>query len=147
MERTPLQLPEVFPFETRLEVRISDINYGGHVGNDALLALLQEARLQFLATRGWSEKDVGGCGLTMVEAVVQYRAQAFRGDVLRVAVAPGGLERIGFDLFYRVTRENDGAEIARARTAMVFFDYARQRVARMPASFRDIWQDSQRRTA
>jgi len=139
MERTILTLPQTFPFETRLDVRIGEINYGGHVGNDALLGLLHEARLRFLATRGWSERDVGGCGLMMVEAVVQYRAQAFHGDGLRVAVALGGLDRIGFDLFYRVTRERDGAEIARARTAMVFFDYARGRVVRAPESFGAAW--------
>ena len=47
------------------------------------------------------------------------------------------MERIGeFINFYRVTRESDGVEIARAHTALVCFDYARQRVCRAPAAFR-----------
>ena len=53
--------------------------------------ILQEARLRFLAARGFSELDAGGCGLTMVEALVQYRAQAFRGDLLEMGVALSGL--------------------------------------------------------
>lgn len=146
MQRTNLDLPGVFPFETRLEVRVGDINYGGHLGNDALLTLLQEARLRFLATMGFSETDAGGCGLAMVEALVQYRAQAFRGDRLKIEVAIGGLDRVGFDVFYRVTREGDGAEIAYARTAMVFFDYARGRLVRAPEAFRAAWSREERET-
>ena len=136
MQRTELPLPDVFPFETRLEARVGDINYGNHVGNDAMLTLLQEARLRFLATRGFSETDVGGCGLTLVEALVQYRAQAFRGDVLRIGVALTELDRAGFILLYRALRESDGAEIARARTVLIFYDYTRNRVCRMPEAFR-----------
>ncbi len=139
MQRTNLDLPSAFPFETRLDVRVGDINYGGHLGNDALLTLLQEARLRFLAAKGFSETNAGGCGLAMVEALVQYRAQAFRDDRLKIEVAIGGLSRVGFDVFYRVTREGDGMEIARARTAMVFFDYARGRLSSMPDAFRVAW--------
>ncbi len=140
MERTNLELPTAFPFETTLEVSIGEINYGGHLGHDALLRLLHEARLRFLAQRGFSETDAGGCGLALVEAHVQYRAQAYRGDRLRIAVAMAGLERVGFNLSYRVTREGDGAEIARARTALVFFDYARGRLARAPDAFCAAWK-------
>ncbi len=142
MQRSQLDLPETFPFETRLEARVGDINYGNHVGNDALLSLLHEARLRFLAVRGFSELDAGGCGLTMVEALVQYRAQAFRGDSLRIGVALQGLDRLGFDLLYRVTRESDGAEIARARTSLVFFDYARGKIARAPEAFRKAFENA-----
>ena len=142
MERTELQLPETFDFETRLEARVGDINYGNHVGNDAMLTLLHEARLRFLATRGFSELDAGGCGLTLVEALVQYRAQAFRGDTLRIGVALAAMDRAGFVLLYRVTREADNAEIARARTVLIFFDYARRRVCRAPQAFRDAFAPS-----
>lgn len=136
MQRSQIDLPETFPFETTLVTRISDINYGNHVGNDAMQSLLHEARLRFFAAHGFSELDAGGCGLAMVEARVQYRSQAFRGDRLRIGVALDGLERVGFDLLYRVVRESDGVEIARAITTLVFFDYARGRVVRAPEAFR-----------
>ena len=48
MERIKLNLPEQFLFSTNIAVRITDINYGGHVGNDSFLSLIHEARQQFL---------------------------------------------------------------------------------------------------
>jgi acyl-CoA thioester hydrolase len=60
MARIKLQLPEKFVFETTIKVQIGDINYGGHMSNDAYLKLAHEARIRFLETQGWSEKDVDG---------------------------------------------------------------------------------------
>ncbi len=63
MARVKLDLPETFLFATEVILRLSDINYGGHVGNDAVLVLAQEARMRFLSSRGWSELDVAGVAL------------------------------------------------------------------------------------
>ena len=51
MARVKLEIPELLPFATELEVRVGDVNYGGHLGNDALLGLLHEARIRFLGKR------------------------------------------------------------------------------------------------
>ena len=40
MARMTLALPARFPFTTEIEVRITDLNYGRHLGNDALLSLV-----------------------------------------------------------------------------------------------------------
>lgn len=136
MTRTKLDLPERLSFSTEIRVRISDVNYGGHLGNDALLSLVHEARLQFLKHLGFSESDVGGCGIIMVDSVVLYAAEAFHGDLLRVEVAAGNIDRTGCDFFYRLVREGDGKEIARAKTGVVFFDYARRKIARTPEKFK-----------
>ena len=46
MARVKLDMEGVaFVFRTELDVRITDINYGRHVGNDAMLGLLHEAGL------------------------------------------------------------------------------------------------------
>ena len=47
MARLHIDLPEKFNFATELAVRVSDLNYGGHVGNDSMLTLMQEARTLF----------------------------------------------------------------------------------------------------
>jgi acyl-CoA thioester hydrolase len=124
-----------FIFQTELDVRITDVNYGRHVGNDAMLGLLHEARLRFLENFGFSEEDVGGVGMLMGDAVVQFKAVAFRSDRLRVEMGLADVERRTFDLVYRVTREGDGAVVALAKTGMVAFDYARNRPAPLPAAF------------
>lgn len=65
MARLTLELPEHFAFYTEITVSIRDINYGGHLGNDAVLGLAHEARLRYLKSLGFSELDIGGLGLTM----------------------------------------------------------------------------------
>ncbi|MGN6400032.1 MAG: hypothetical protein ACTHMD_06240 [Flavisolibacter sp.] len=48
MARIKINLPENFFFNAAIPIRITDLNYGGHVGNDTILSLLHEARVQFL---------------------------------------------------------------------------------------------------
>ena len=136
MARIKLDMNGVeFVFRTEMEVRITDINYGRHVGNDAMLGLLHEARLRFLAHFGFSEEDIGGVGMLMGDAVVQFKAVAFRGDRLAVELGLADVERRTYDLMYRVTRTGDGAVVALAKTGMVAFDYATNRLADLPAVF------------
>ena len=59
MSRIQLQFPEKIAFTTQVNITISDINYGGHLGNDRFLTLMQEARLQWLKLLGYKdEKEV-----------------------------------------------------------------------------------------
>jgi len=53
MPRLTLDLPSQFIFSTVLTVRHNDINYGGHVGNDSFLSLMQEARIVFYRQLGF----------------------------------------------------------------------------------------------
>ncbi|HOU22561.1 MAG: thioesterase family protein [Kiritimatiellae bacterium] len=136
MARVKLDMKGVeFVYRTELEVRITDINYGRHVGNDAMLGLLHEARLRFLAQFGFSEEDIGGVGMLMGDAVVQFKGIAVRGDRLVVEMGLADVGRKTFDLIYQVTRSRDGAIIARAKTGMVAFDYAQNRLASLPEAF------------
>ena len=135
MARIKLDLPSRFPFRTTLEVRVTDLNYGNHLGNDALLGLLHEARVRFLAAHGWTEKDVEGVGLLMADCAILYKAQGRLGDVLTVEMAAGDFSRVGCDLYYRVTKA-DGTELAQAKTGIAFFDYAEQTVRPVPETFR-----------
>ncbi len=132
MPRLQLTPRSAYPFRTSLVVRITDLNYGGHLGNDRLLALLHEARVAFLADHGWTEHDCAGTGLIMTDAAVQYRGEAFAGDRLTIEVATGEPARTGFRFFYRITRHRDDALIAVAETGMACFDYDRRRVAPLP---------------
>jgi acyl-CoA thioester hydrolase len=133
--RIKVELPDNLPFQTDLPVRITDINYGQHLGHDALLGLLHEARVRYLTGLGFTEQDVGGCGLILVDTLLEFRTEVFYGATLRVDVGLSELSRAGFALFYRVTDAAAGHEVARARTGMVFYDYARRRVARCPEPF------------
>ena len=141
MPRLQLTPRSAYPFSTELAVRVTDLNYGGHLGNDRLLALLHEARVAFLAEHGWSELDCAGTGLIMTDAAVQYRGEAFAGDLLDIEVAAGEAARTGFRLYYRITRRGDRNLVAVAETGMACFDYARRRVAPLPAPVRTLCEE------
>jgi acyl-CoA thioester hydrolase len=138
--RIELNLPDDFSFSTDVRVRISDINYGNHLGNDALLSLVHEARLQFLQSRGFSELDIDGCGLILTDAVILYKSQGFHGDLLSILAAVDDFNKYGCDFFFKVIQKNSGKEVARAKTGIVFFDYNRQKMVPVPSAFLDAFR-------
>ena len=142
MPRIKLQPRAAYPFAHEIAVRTTDLNYGGHLGNDRLLALLHEARVAFLGVYGWSEFDCAGVNLIMSDAAVVYRAEAFAGDVLRIEVTAFAPAKTGFRLAYRVTREADEALIALAESGLACFDYAARQVVPLPDRIREICQES-----
>lgn len=46
MARVHVQIPAHTHFEATVPVRVTDLNYGNHLGNDALLSIMHEARMQ-----------------------------------------------------------------------------------------------------
>jgi len=135
MNRPTLELPASVDFTLEIPIRISDINYGGHLGNDAVLAIVHEARIRFLAQHGYTELQCAGSGLIMADALIVFRSEAFHGDVLRADVSIGEISGAGFQLFTRLVNRATQAEVARIRTGMVFFDYARRRPVPVPQEF------------
>ncbi|MDP4148787.1 MAG: thioesterase family protein [Bacteroidota bacterium] len=134
MARIRIKLPDFFPFTTLLPVRITDLNYGGHVGNDAILSLLHEARVQFLGQYGYSELELGGTSLIMGDVAIEFKKEIFYGNRLRASVAAGEFTRVGFDLFYKLEL-GEGEKwlpAVLAKTGMVCFDYTAKKVAAVP---------------
>ena len=136
MSRVRIELPERYLFTTEIPLRVSDINYGGHLGNDAVLSIAQEARVRFLRSHGWAEKNVGGVGIIMTDALVVYRSEAFYGDVLTIDVAVNDLKELNCDIFFRMVNKASGKEVARVKTGIAFFDYANRKLTAMPPEFR-----------
>ena len=141
MTRLTIELPSQFLFRTDIPVRISDVNYGGHLGNDAILSMAHEARIQFLKEFGFSELDIDGAGLIMTDAAIVYRSEAFHGEVLTVELGVNDLQSAGFDLVYRIFGKTDAREVALVKTGLVFFNYTTKKVVRMPEKFR-FWMTS-----
>ncbi|HEY1021560.1 MAG TPA: thioesterase family protein [Flavisolibacter sp.] len=136
MARLKLSLPENFSFSTQIPVRITDINYGNHLGNDAVLGLLHEARMQFLKMAGYSELNLAGVGLIMADVAIEFKAEAFYGDVLTAYVAAADFSKIGFDLYYKLVKSEPETVVALAKTGMVCFDYEKRKVAPVPDEVR-----------
>lgn len=132
MPRIKLDLPPTFSFSTQIPVRITDLNYGGHLGNDAVLSLLHEARMQFFGQVGFTELSFAGTGLIMADVAIEYKTQAYYGNVLKVYVTAHDFSRVGFDVYYKLVKEDDKTVVALAKTGMICFDYTRKKVVSVP---------------
>ncbi len=133
MARVKVALPPAFLFATTVPVRITDLNYGAHLGNDALLSILHEARVQFLASLGQKEVDADTqLGFIMADVAIEYRAEAFYGDVLHIEVGANDISKYGFDIVYQI-KNQAGKEVARAKTGMLTFDYNTRKLRPLPA--------------
>lgn len=134
MDRVKVVFPDAAPlYETNVPVRIGDVNYGGHLGNDAVLSIVHEARMQMLASAGFTELDCGGAGLIMADAAIAYKAEAFYGEILCITVYVGEISTKSFQLLYRVGKAIGGAtDVAHVKTGMASFDYAARRIVAIP---------------
>jgi acyl-CoA thioester hydrolase len=131
MSRIKLTLPEQFSFTATIPVRITDLNYGNHVGNDAVLSIIHEARMQFLSYHGFTELNCGGVGLIMSDVGIEFKKEIFYGDVLSVNIAAVNFTSVGFDLYYQ-TLNKEKAVTALAKTGMVCYDYDKKKIAQVP---------------
>jgi len=138
MARVKIELPKEFLFKTEIPIRISDINYGGHLGNDAVLSIAHEARLRFLKHHSFTELNVGGAGIIMVDAAVQYKAEGLHGDIVLVEIAVTDITGVGCDFVYRCTNKNTGTVIAIVKTGIVFYDYEMKKIHPIPEKFKTI---------
>ena len=134
MARIKINIPQKKIAEISIPVRIGDINYGNHVGNDSFVAIIHEARIQWLQQHNFSELDINGTALIMSGLSVEFKNEAFYGDVLHIEIAVGEISTVGFELFYRLTstRSKINILIAHAKTDMVCFDYGNKKLMKVP---------------
>jgi len=136
MSRIKIEIPDRYIFKTEIPIRITDINYGGHLGNDSLLSIIHEARVRFLNHFGYSESNVEGVGIIMIDAAVQYKSEGFYGDNLLIEISVDDFSGIGCDFIYSISNKESKKEIAVAKTGIVFFDYEKRKTAPVPSAFK-----------
>jgi YbgC/YbaW family acyl-CoA thioester hydrolase len=132
MARIKISLPEQFNFSVTIPIRITDLNYGGHVGNDTILTLLHEARMQFLRHFGYSELEFESTSLIMSDAAIEFKSELFYGDIVKVYVTATDFSKAAFDICYELINEKNEKVVAVAKTGMVCFDYSTKKVTFVP---------------
>lgn len=121
-------------FETEYKVIVSDINYGGHMGNERALIIFQQARMEWLNSIGYDEADIEGKGLIQLESHVYYLKEVFMGEKLLCRITGVQPERITFNIEYEIIKENNEVAI-KGTTKMAVFDYEKKKIARIPKEF------------
>jgi acyl-CoA thioesterase FadM len=136
MARIKLDFPEKVIFTTTMNVRITDINYGGHLGNDALLSMIHEARVRFFNSMNANEINFFNTSVIMGDVAIQYKGESFYNDELLFEIAVNDLSAKSFDIWYKVTKH--GNPIAVAKTGMVCFNYKERKTENVPSPFVEI---------
>ncbi len=134
MNRIKIDLPEEFHFSTTLQIRVTDLNYGGHVGNDTFLSLIHEARQQFLVSHGYKELSIAGVGLIMADVAIEFKKELNYGDTVTISVAANGFDKLGFDLFYKleIIKGSETQLAGKAKTGMLCYDYSEKKKVIVP---------------
>ena len=134
MARIKVDIPASFSFRTEIQIRITDINYGGHVGNDTVLSIMHEARMQFLQNYGYAELGIAGVGLIMSDVAIEFKKELFYGDQVTVSVAAGEFGKFAFELYYLLEKKHADSKVvaAVAKTGMVCYDYGKKKMTPVP---------------
>ena len=147
MPRIKVSVPDHFLFSMERSVGISDVNYAKHLDSVAMVKILHEARLQFLASLGFTEGNIFGLGMVVTDLEGDCRA----GSVGHGSVVRGGggrwLNRYGFGIGLQVTNSALDAVVCNAKMGVVFFDFDRHKITELPPAFKAILEQPESRVA
>jgi len=136
MPRIKLKPRDRYQHIFKATIEVTDLNYGNHMGNDALVGIIHRARVHFLHTLGAAENNLGDgqTGILLTDLVVNYKGEGFLFDKLVVESGIGELRPKGFRMFHRIAAEQNRL-IALAETGIVAFNYHTRKVAPIPEAF------------
>ncbi|MGF2414433.1 acyl-CoA thioesterase [Ferruginibacter sp.] len=140
MARVKLEMPDNKIVVVSVPVRITDINYGNHLGNNSFVSIIHEARMLWLQQHSYTELNIEGTGLILADLMVEFKSESYYGDTIEIAIAVGEISKVSFELYYQLqTRRNDKLILlALAKTGMVCYDYTIKKVAAIPEKLKKI---------
>ncbi len=141
MARVKLIYPSKNPiFSTEIPLRITDMNYGNHLGNDAVLSIMHDARDAFFVFNELHRAGNRRMRPYYGRCYDRLQGQGYYGDILKIELFGCEITAHSFDLMYKIStiRNNTYVEIADAKTGMVAFDYGQNKVTQIPGAFRAV---------
>lgn len=140
MSRIKLTIPDNCIETVVIPVRITDINYGNHVGNNAFVGIIHEARVQWLQQNGYTELNIEGAGLIQADLAVEFKSEGFYGDLLEITISAGEITSVSFELYYQLSakRNENTIVLVLAKTGMVCYDYNTKKVKAIPEKFKQL---------
>jgi len=138
MQRVKIDAPEQFIYSMERTVGISDVNYARHMDSVSMIKVIHEARLQFLASLGFTEANVYGLGIVVTDLAIDFRSESFANDLLIVDVGVSKFNKYGFDIGFQVTNSALEAVVCNAKMGVVFFDFDKHKLAEVPRAFKSI---------
>ena len=135
MSKIKLKKQNNYEFEYKITLQVTDINYGGHLGNHALVGIIHQARVNLLRDLGASEFDLGDgkTGIIMADLGVNYLGEGFMFDEIVAHSHIGEINNASFRIFHKITKEDK--IVALVETGIIAFDYTDRRIVQIPDSF------------
>ncbi|TVP47218.1 MAG: acyl-CoA thioesterase [Halomonas sp.] len=133
MERVKLDFPaEAVIHRHPLTVRVTDMNYGRHLGHDALVSLLHEGRIQAFASLDLPEWDMHGHPSVVADIAVQYQSEARWPDALVIETAVPEPQGKALTIYQRIYQADSQQIVATARINQLLIDLATGRPVEVP---------------
>lgn len=135
MPKIKLKKKNKYEFEHKVTLQVRDINYGGHLGNDALVGIIHEARINLLRSLDCSEFDLGDgkTGIIISDLAVNYLGEGFMFDEILIHSHISDISSASFRIFHYVTKHDK--TIALVETGVIAFDYNERRIVELPDCF------------
>lgn len=133
-------------FTTFQNVRITDLNYGAHLGYTQMIGLIHNARVLLLKSLGLGELDCFGYWIIMSNTQTDYKSECFLGDQLKFEVAVELID--GLRICFNTTVKHEDDRIAAiAKDTMLFFDQNKRKPVRVPKEFKTLIEDRMNETS
>lgn len=121
---------------SKYKVRMDDINYGGHMGNEKALQVFNDARVYYLKQLGSSELNIGGgVGVIIAESNIKYIKEVLLHDILETEVWISDVSGLKWTISYKTKRKRDDKVVFIGTTIMICYDYNRKKVVKIPEDF------------
>jgi len=126
-------MSDVVPFFHTVRVRYAETDAGGVAHHSSYVVWLEEARTEWMRSRGrsYGELEAGGQFLMVTALQVKYLSPARYDDELAISVQEESRKRASVDLTYELTHAGSGRRVATAMTRLACTD-ADGRVRRLP---------------
>ncbi|GEN29511.1 thioesterase [Halovibrio variabilis] len=139
MERVKLDFPaEAIIHRHPLTVRVTDMNYGRHLGHDALVSLLHEARIQAFAALDLPEWDMHGYPSVVADLAVQYLNEARWPEALVIETAVPAPQGKALTIYQRIYKSESQQWVATARVNQLLIDLATGRPVDVPERVKQV---------
>lgn len=133
MERVKLDFPaEAVIHRHPLTVRVTDMNYGRHLGHDAVVSLLHEARIQAFAALDLPEWDMHGHPSVVADLAIQYHSEARWPDALFIETAVPEPQGKALIIYQRIYQAESEQLVATSRVNQLLIDIATGRPVEVP---------------
>ncbi|MCX7856738.1 MAG: thioesterase family protein [Deltaproteobacteria bacterium] len=136
MPRIKIEEKDYYDYIYKLKTQVHHLNYSGHVGHDAVIQIIWEARTNFLNELGFTELDLGDkkTGLVITDLIVLFKKELFLFDELLIETRVDDISNSGFRMYHRITK--NGITCVLAEIGFLSFDYNTRRVSRLPEAFK-----------